>query len=205
MAEHDGKDLNVPGSTSSKMPPSAEDLPSATPSLTGLLRTLSTTSPNTKSPTTLFTPRDTHPLEMPRIPSPSPKMVPPNSSTSNSRETRPHGSTMPLSVRDVSSVWPMPTVPPRRNAVSTSAVPRRPGIAICGWLENPRSRSLKAPMPPFKSRNLASPLSWSFMPPGANSLKRWRKNMKSLLLKLEVILIFTASVETRNVNLSKET
>mmetsp|Transcript_14817 Transcript_14817/g.21772 ORF Transcript_14817/g.21772 Transcript_14817/m.21772 type:complete len:220 (+) Transcript_14817:641-1300(+) len=194
-----GRDLNVPGLISSKTHPLVEDLLSATPLLTGHLRTHLTTSRSTMFLPTPFTLRDTHLLEMLRTPSQFLRTDQPALLTSSSRVIRPRGLTTLLSVRDVLLVLPTRTDLPRLNAVSTLLVPRRPLTATFGRRDP--LRTSPALMLLLRLRTLESlPLS-PFMLLGANFAREWRRNMPSSLTKLA--LTFTSSGEMRSGILSK--
>mmetsp|Transcript_25434 Transcript_25434/g.54714 ORF Transcript_25434/g.54714 Transcript_25434/m.54714 type:complete len:202 (+) Transcript_25434:159-764(+) len=194
-----GRDSKGRGLISSRMLLLEVAWPSATPSPTGLWRTLLITLPSTRFPTILCMPRDTPPLVMPRTPSPSQKMAPPNSLTSSSRETRHHGWTMHPSVRDDSLASRTRMDPPRPNAVSTLPEPNRLSIAICG--RRARSRTLHPARKHWRSlREIRRPL-LLFMLHGVNSAREWRMNLPSMLRVL--VSPFTSSVVMRNVNLCR--
>mmetsp|Transcript_81 Transcript_81/g.144 ORF Transcript_81/g.144 Transcript_81/m.144 type:complete len:202 (+) Transcript_81:626-1231(+) len=199
MEGRGGRDLRGLRLISSRMLLLEVGWPSATPSLTGLWRIHSITLPSTRSPTILCTPRDILPSVMPRTPSPSRKMVPPNSSTSSSRETRPPGSITPPNARADSLASRTRTDPPRLNAASTSPEPNRPSIVTCG--RRAKSRLLHQAMRPWRLLRVIRRPSLSCMLRGVNSARVWRMSLPSMP-NLRVCQ-FTSSVVMRNVTLSR--
>mmetsp|Transcript_3041 Transcript_3041/g.5138 ORF Transcript_3041/g.5138 Transcript_3041/m.5138 type:complete len:202 (-) Transcript_3041:267-872(-) len=196
-----GRDLRGRGLISLRMLLLGVVWPSVTLLRTGLWRIRLIILPSMRFLIILCMLRDILLLVMPRIPSPSQRTDPPNSSTSSSRETKPHGSTTPVNVRDDSSVWPTKMDPPRLNVVSTLPVPNEPSIVICG--KRVLLRTLHPLMRLRTSLAVERTLLLPFTRHGANSAKEWKMNLPSMLRVL--VFPFTSSVEMRNVNLSRLT
>mmetsp|Transcript_21052 Transcript_21052/g.31412 ORF Transcript_21052/g.31412 Transcript_21052/m.31412 type:complete len:202 (+) Transcript_21052:68-673(+) len=192
-----GRDLRGRGLISLRMLLLGVAWPSVTLLLIGLWRIRLIILPSMRFLIILCMLRDTLLMEMPRIPSPSQRTDPPNTSTSSSRETKPHGSTMPPNVRDDSSVWPTKMDPPRLNVVSTLPVPNKPSIVICG--KRVLLRTLHQLMRQPKSLAVERRPLLPYTHHGANSAREWRRNLPSMLRVL--VFPFTSSVEMRSVTL----
>mmetsp|Transcript_18010 Transcript_18010/g.25531 ORF Transcript_18010/g.25531 Transcript_18010/m.25531 type:complete len:202 (-) Transcript_18010:280-885(-) len=196
-----GRDLRGRGLISLRMLRLVGGWPSVTLLRIGLWRIRLIILPSMRFLIILCMLRDILRLVMPRIPSPSQRTDPPNSSTSSSRETKPHGSTTPPNVRDDSSAWPTKTDPPRLNAVSTLPVPNKPLIVICG--KRVPFRTLHPLMRLRKSLAVERRRLLPCTHHGANSAREWKRNLPSMLRV--PVFPFTSSVEMRSVTLSRLT
>mmetsp|Transcript_3216 Transcript_3216/g.7089 ORF Transcript_3216/g.7089 Transcript_3216/m.7089 type:complete len:202 (-) Transcript_3216:229-834(-) len=198
MEGRGGRDLRGRGLISLRMLLLGEGWPNAILSRIGRWKIPLIILPSMKFLTILFMPRDTLPLVTPKTPSLSQKMDPLASSTLNSRETKPHGSTTPPSVRDVSSDLPTKTVPPRPSAGSTLPELSVPLTVTFGNLVLLRTLSLM--MRHWRLLRVGRRLLLPFTLLGASSAREWRRSLPSMPRVLEFLCI--NSVEMRSVTLS---